>query len=408
MRRIRIGIIGAGALTEWALLPALSGPDATLPPDSGHWRGRRLGAQAEIHYQPAATPEILALCDDDEARARRVGEAARVRAIYGGWREMLQEAPLDAVLCTAGPDTAAEVALALRGSAQPCHLWVDGPPAQTAQAVVDLEKLLDAAPNLRLWPARPLRVAAAHRAARRLLDENAVGAVSALSLRWGAGLFRPNSAEANGRYKALTADQIRSQNSSYAALDLLLSLAAPPGDAARGGLAAPVAVCGSQRQGAAVLWLHFADGAAANLLFAPAEHYGAALPRIEIVGADGRSLVCEGARRLWRHQPGEPSQMTEPPGAAAQISSANLLGVSEDLKAFLNFCAQDEPRAARRGVLEGPVRVLRVLEAAAESLQTGRVVEIEPSARGTAWDSDGLPVPEAPSNATLPLDWRPE
>ena len=402
MRRVRIGIIGAGALTEWALLPALSGPDATLPPDSGHWRGRRIGAQAEIQYQPAATPEVVALCDDDEARARRVGEAARVRAIYGDWRAMLNDVALDAVLCTTGPDQAAEVALALRGVAEPCHRWVDGPPAQTAQAVADLDKLMSASPNVRLWPARPMRAAMAHRAARRLLEENAVGAVSALSLRWGAGLFRPASPEANGRYKPLTADQTRSLVSSYAALDLLLAFAAPTGES----LAAPVAVCGSQRHGAAALWMHFANGAAATALFAPADHYGAPLPRVEIVGSDGRSLVCEGARRLWRHQPGEPAQMVEPPGAAAHISAANLLGVTEDLKAFLNFCA-DEPHAARRGVLEGPVRALRLLEAATESLQTGRVVEIEPSARGSAWDSEALPVPETPANATLPLDWRP-
>src|SRR5215216_5986156 len=103
MRRVRIGIIGASAVTEWALLPALSGPDALTPPDSGAWWGRRPGAHAEIHYQPPALPDVVALCDD-EARARRVAEAARVRAVYTDWRQMLREVPLDALLCAAGPD----------------------------------------------------------------------------------------------------------------------------------------------------------------------------------------------------------------------------------------------------------------------------------------------------------------
>src|SRR5688500_12101189 len=116
MRRVRIGIIGAGAVTEWALLPALSGPDALTPPDSGAWWGRRPGAHAEIQYQPPAQADIVALCDAELPKARRVGETARVRAVYSDWRQMLQEVPLDAVLCAAGPDVAAEVILAMRGA----------------------------------------------------------------------------------------------------------------------------------------------------------------------------------------------------------------------------------------------------------------------------------------------------
>lgn len=415
MRRLRIGIIGAGALTEWALLPALSGPDALSPPDTGAWWGRRPGAHAEIHYQAPALPDVAAICDADAGRARRVGEAGRVRAVYSDWRQMLREVPLDALFCACGPDTTAEVLLAMRGDLGPRHVWVDGPPAACAQAATDLEKLL--APSvsgrhLQLWCARPLRQAAAHRAAWRLLERGAAGPVSALSLRWGAGLFRPRDPAANGATKPLTPDGERALASSFAAIDLLLAFAAPIGKDEKIGWdvsAAPVAVCGSERNGAATLWMHFADGSAATALFASAENWSSPLPRLEIVGTEGRSIVCEGGRRLWLHEPREAARLLEPPGLAAQISAANSVGVSEDVKAFLAWSVAKSraEQSARRPALEGAIRVLRVLEAVGESLRSGRIVEVEPSGpRAALQETEPVVEPATPPvMATLPLDW---
>ncbi|HEY0072777.1 MAG TPA: hypothetical protein VGB77_01655 [Abditibacteriaceae bacterium] len=434
MRRVRIGIIGAGAATEWALLPALSGPDALTPPDSGAWWGRRPSAHAEIHYQPPVQPEVVALCDGEMQRARRVGEAARVRAIYSDWRQMLREVPLDAIFCAAGPDVAAEVVLAMRGALGPRHLWVDGPPAPTAQAAGDLEKLLAPASGhgLQLWCARPLRQAAAHRAAWRLLQRETLGPVAGLSLRWGAGLFRPRevksglkeSSIANGHNaRLLSRDDVLALSSSYAAIDVLLGFAAPakPGreEINHQPLAAPVALLASERAGVATLWLHFADGASALALFAPAENWNSPLPRLEICGTEGRSIVCEGGRRLWLHEPREAARFWEPPGLAVQISAANLVGIVEDVKAFLANCVAETHKAepaSGPSPLESAIRTLRVMEAAAQSLNSGRVVEIEPSGphpSSRREDTEevlaetpvtmGQGAQEAPETGTLPL-----
>lgn len=430
MRRVRIGIIGAGAVTEWTLLPALSGPDALTPPDTGIWWGRRPASHAEIQYQSPVQPEVVALCDSEIARARRVGESARVRAVYEDWRQMLREVALDAVLCTAGPDIAAEVILAMRGALGPRFLWVDGPPAPTAQAASDLEKMLVPplpGRGLQLWCARPLRQAAAHRAAWRLLEKGTLGPVAGLSLRWGAGLYRPRAANrstisdfahanSNGTAKMLTRDEKLSLASSYAAADLLLAFAAPLREERDfQPLAAPVAVLGSQRAGVATLWLHFADGASALALFAAAENWNSPLPRLEICGTEGRSLVCEGGRRLWLHEPQEAARLWEPPGLAVQISVANLVGVVEDVKAFLASCVVEPHKAAlsaeKRSPLESAVRALRVVEAASEAVHYGRMVEIEPSGPRPAGDSElrDETAPSVAQNAvvtgTLPLSF---
>jgi hypothetical protein len=214
--------------------------------------------------------------------------------------------------------------------------------------------------------------------------------------------------------KPLTPDQERVQASSFAAVDLLLAFAAPFGKEEKIGWdvsAAPVAVCGSERNGAATLWMHFADGSAATALFAPAENWSSPLPRLEIVGTEGRSAVCEGGRRLWLHEPREAARLLEPPGLVAQISAANLVGVAEDIKAFIAWSVAKTRVAEqmeRRPALEGSIRVLRVLEAADESLRTGRIIGIEPSGPRPETE-DAAPVAELalPAvTATLPFDWE--
>ena len=85
MRRMRVAIIGAGTLTEHAILPVLSGPDGIAPPDNGAWWSRRVSSHIDIAYQPPARPEIVALCDSDATRLERVGQMARIAARFADW-----------------------------------------------------------------------------------------------------------------------------------------------------------------------------------------------------------------------------------------------------------------------------------------------------------------------------------
>ena len=548
MRRVRVGIIGAGVTTEWAVLPALSGPDAVAPPDSGSWWGRRAGGSSDIRYQAPARPEVVALCDEDGERARRVGEASRVRAVYSDWRLMLREVEMDALLCLVAPTQASEI-IASAGAAVR-WLWIDGPPATSSRETWQLARRLEGR-SLQVWCAHPLRQAAAHRAAWRLIERGTLGEVTALNLRWstpfhhvpaqslpttafsraprnvtpqtaapaddslsrpahktdlapvsfrqnatdtpsetpagsaaetpagsaadeavakseentgrkavhpallppldgadvssttsiaanvitndagvaspgmsthGAGEEGKGGAEKGGARQAPSQESRASEASaaddlpylaaSYAALDVLLAFGAP--QRARGATSSEAAtlaatsmiarpeidsratlgtvgrVMASTQGGATSLWLQFASGAGATALFAGAESWNAPFPRLEVCGTQGRSLVCEAGRRLWLHQPREASHFLEPPGLAAHVSQANLIGLAEDLKSFLAAVAEssdaaagerrangDQPSAAgnRDGAvdahsLSGAARVLSVLEAAGASLRS--------------------------------------
>lgn len=361
-------------MTEWAILPVLSGPDAVAPPDTGAWWTRRPSAHTAIQYQAPAWPEVVAVADADTARAERIGHTARVRAVYSDWRRMVRETPLDALICVAPPDMTGEVLLAASPTVN--WVWIYGPPAASVTATVRLGQRL-AGRATQVWCARPLRYAAAHRAARQLLERDEIGAVAALTLRWGTTFYTPK------RAGGMAADDASQLSSSYAAVDLLLSL----GSFSGGSSAVPLKVLASATNGATVLYFRCANGTSATALFAGAESWNAPLPRLEICGTEGRSIICEAGRRLWLHKPHEATRFMEPPGLTTHISTANTTGVAEDLKAFLGACVEglegndmkgdgagEDPSSA---MLTGATRALQLLEAAGASLTTDRLIEIE-------------------------------
>jgi len=390
MKRVRIGIIGAGGATEWAVLPVLSGPDAVSPPDSGAWWGRRPLLDSAISYQAPARPEVVAIADRDGARAERLAASWRIRASYSDWRLMLREVELDAILCLAPPAVAAEVIVGAGVAVR--HLWLDGPPALSSSATRSLDQRLQGR-ALRVWCGHPLRVAAAHRAARRLLERGQVGEVSALGLRWPMPLGAlPDVLHDAGETPYFA--------SSYAALDLLLDFAG----ASRGACQ----IMAAQSGGATSLLLRFSNGVSATALFAGAENWSAPLPRLEICGTQGRSIVCEGGRRLWLHEPRESARLLEPPGLAAHVSSANIAGLAEDLKAFLAATVEPLESPETPG-LGDAANALEVLEAAGRAVGSGQIVETavrqnkpEKEAYFSPRETPAAPV-LAPLNDTLKL-----
>ena len=357
MRRLRVGIIGAGPLTEWTISSVLQGPDATLPADEGAWWSKRPLMGSDIRWQASVRPEVVAICDSDGERTQRIGAQMRITAQYSDWRVMLQEVPLDAIFCedVAGIDI--DALLALMSARNVCKLWLSGPPDVDFEWILHLSSQ-SAVRGVLLWWSQPLRHAAAHRAARQLINRGEIGDVTALSLRWGTPFaFGPGS----------------QRSESYGALDLLMSCVG----------AAPVEVLANSAKGATSLWLRFDGGATATAIFAACDVWNTALPRLEIIGTQGRFLVCERGRRVGMFQPREAARWIEPPGLAPHVSAANIGGVAEDIKLFLAAeipMLQSKSAAFSEAYQDGreAARAMQLLEAAAESLKTGAVVAIAP------------------------------
>ncbi len=419
MQKVRIGIIGSGASVEWAILPALLGPDVLSPPDSGAWWQRRPAPSGDIRYQAPAFPVVTALGElpaqietesetasetqafsrDEKsgkaaktsARLEILGRMARDAALYSSPHALLREMPLDALLlagsdapidCAALADLVAGAPGALQNIAPPRWIWIDGAPARSLAGLGAFARASSGGPCL--WIAAPLRRAAAHRAARRLLERDGIGEVTAIQARF------PFALDA-ARFDA-----------AYAAFDLLLSLVP-------GGSGAPREIFASRHpDGAASVLLQLAGGASVSALFGAADMWNAPLPRLEICGTQGRFIVCESGRRMWHHVPREGARGWEPPGLAAHVSSANLSGYAEDLKAFLEVCVHNPAPFNAERALDGAARALGALEGAFKSLESGALQAIE--ARGAAFFDGGdcsviphAPVAPPPRNLTLEL-----
>lgn len=381
MQRIRIGIVGTGATVEWAVLPTLLGPDAVAPPDAGAWWSRRPAPTGDIRYQAPADPFVVAICEAGEAkkpgsrvspRLEALGRQNRAATLYPDALQMLREIALDVLFVgeESGWEPAQLAALVARapgipnGVAAPGWLWIDGPPARS---IGELNAFAKAARNGKpaLWMALPLRRAPAHRAARRLLERDAIGPVTALQARF------PFSLDA-ARF-----------GSAYAAFDVMLSFF-PASQAPRQVWAA------RHGDGATSLLLTLGGGATISALFGACDTWNSPLPRLEICGTQGRFLVCEAGRRLSHFVPREGARVWEPPGLAAHVSGANASGYGEDIKAFLSVCADNPAPFNTERALDDAARALGVWEGALKSLESGAPVGIE--ARGvSAPDFPDLP-----------------
>lgn len=430
MQRVRIGIIGTGASVEWAILPALLGPDALSPPDTGAWWSRRPAPAGDIRFQAPATPEIVALGEGApldatprgvrqgairdgalrdgasrdggaesparelardgkvSARLETLGRAARGAALFASPRALLRQMSLDALLLAAGDgddwscaplvELAASAPGLPGGVTPPRWVWIDGPPARSL-AQLDVFARAAAGGGPSLWIAAPLKRAAAHRAARRLIERDGIGEVTAIQARFPFAL-----------------DEARF-GATYAAFDLLLSFVP-------GGAGAPRQVSAARHpDGAASVLLQLAGGATVSALFGAADSWNSPLPRLEICGTQGRFLTCEAGRRLWHHVPREAARLWEPPGLAPHVSSSNVAGYAEDLKAFLAVCTNNPAPFNAERALDDAARALGTLEATFAARESGQTQPIE--ARGP---QHSAPLPAAsqgapPRNLTLEL-----
>ncbi len=183
--RLRVGIVGAGAIAQIAHLPALA-------------RMRDV--------------EVVALCDNDLAKAHAVASRFQVPAVYEDIEELLPEARPDAVaICT--PNHLHEVH-ALTALASGCHVLCERPLALSAAGVERIKAAAERA-------GRAVLVGMNHRfrsdvqAVRAFLKSGDLG--HPVGVRCGWYMFRPLGESLGWRHQ-------RRQAGGGAMLDLGISL----------------------------------------------------------------------------------------------------------------------------------------------------------------------------------------
>ena len=363
MRRMRVAVIGSGTLSENVLLPFLSTPSALSAPDEGAWWLRRPSAQIDIEYQAPARPEIVALCDDNAPHLERVASAMRI-ARTCDWATLCHEMAsgilrVDALLVAMSPARTEKLLSDLGArKLQNCArwIWLAGPPATNFERAREATKLHAAR---QVWCARPASQMLAHRAARRLHSSGEIGPLRALSLRWPHSIPLQNSPDIAA---------------IYAALELVLAFIAPDlGRDAHDNLARVVRrVAASTCDGVSSVFIENWNGSSATILGNSADDWNSDLPRLEICGSQGRSLLCRGGREVQLFEPREATRLLAPPGVTARFSTAQTLGLSEELNAFFALWARHEINAPRRdgSTLNRASLVLELWHALSSALKT--------------------------------------
>lgn len=111
MEPLRLGFIGAGAMANFAIYPAL-------------------------HFAPI---RLRAVCDLDEGKARRAAETFGAGAWYGDYRRMMEKEDLEAVIVQMHPRPRQSI---VRDALQAgLHVFVPKPPAPSLEATREISEL---------------------------------------------------------------------------------------------------------------------------------------------------------------------------------------------------------------------------------------------------------------------------
>ncbi len=114
MKKVRIGLVGAGNIAHMTHLPA---------------------------YARIENAELVAVCDIDAEKAKKTAEEYHIPAYYASLGEMLENADIDAVdVCVWN---GAHVPVCIEAARAGKHVMCEKPPATSAESMEELKRVLD-------------------------------------------------------------------------------------------------------------------------------------------------------------------------------------------------------------------------------------------------------------------------
>jgi predicted dehydrogenase len=253
-RTLRVGLVGVGSHAYRNILPAL-------------------------HYLPVT---LAALCDVDEALARRTADEYDGPPVFTEAGRMYSEVPLDAVLICAGPRQHPD--LAVQALSAGLHVWMEKPPGMRA---ADVEKISAAAGDRTCAVGFKKAYMPAVRKARELIslpefgDLRSILAVYPMTIpRDGAGVL------ARGEFTNWLANGCHP-------LSLLVELGGP--------VRAVRTVRGPGEHASGAVHLDYANGAIGTFVLAGGAPPGYPIERYDLFGS-GRVVSIEDSERIVYHR----------------------------------------------------------------------------------------------------------
>jgi predicted dehydrogenase len=315
----RLGIVGAGNLSSRRIYPCLHAIDDLV---------------------------LAAVCDLDEARARRNARKFGAERVFTDHGRMLAEADLDGVVVCVAPQTHEELALEVMAAGIP--VYTEKPPAVSAAGA---RRMLEASrrSGTLCMTGFKKRYAPAYVKARGIVQGPDFGAPHLLSIDYASGPYRNDPA--NPR--------------SWFLLDFGLHII----DLTRYLFGEVAEVFAWERQQTAyAVSLRFASGALGTLALTSHRDYAVSTEKVELTGGQGRMLTLANSVELTSWQDREIKAWHAPSFSTAGGDSLVETGFQGELVAFVD---------AARGGAEPPssiassYRTMLLYEAIKESAEAG-------------------------------------
>jgi predicted dehydrogenase len=321
----RLGIIGAGNLSSRRIYPCLRYVDDLV---------------------------LAAVCDLDEAKARRNARLFGGEAVFADHRRMLAEGQLDGVVVCVDPQ--AHEALAIEVMEAGLPVYTEKPPAVTAAGARRMLEVSRRTGRLCVTAFKK-RYAPAYVKAKAIVDSPDFGPPQLLSIDY-----------ASGRY---TNEPGRPR--SWFLLDFALHIV----DLTRYlfGEVAEVFAWERDREGYAVC-LRFANGALGTLALTCHRDYAVSTEQVELTGGQGRMMRLANSVELTYWQDREIRAWHSPSFSTAGGDSLVETGFQGELAAFVAACrGGPEPPSA----IASSFRTMLLYEAIKESAEAGgRVIAL--------------------------------
>lgn len=297
MEPLRVGFIGCGRHATKMLYPSLH----------------------------LARMELVAVCDLDEAKARRNAKWFGAERFYTDHRRMLGEESLEAVLICTGPATHAQMALDCVERKLP--VFVEKPPALN---LAEAEQLRERSETLGVpvMVGTMKRHALIYRHMKEIITSPDFGSISAVQAKMAVGW-------GNGNGFSLLLD------TGIHFFDLLRFLM---------GEVAEVSYCKYEREATHISYailLRFGSGAVGTLFISDQHLWARANERVEITG-DGQFVVADNLIRLIHYRPDGDVSVWEP-GLSIPNDENNyafIAGYAGELQAFVRAIRENEPMHA--------------------------------------------------------------
>lgn len=338
MRKIGVGIIGCGSISQWRHLPVLSG---------------EMQEEIEIDYDNFKSPvlnansvRIAAICDRDEKRLAMVADRYNIKIAHTDYREMLNNKEIDVVIIAVPNEEKLVITKAFAEAKK--HIFLEKPMGSNLSDAKEIAMIIKKN-KVKLSMGFNKRFYYGYRIAKKIIREGEIGKIQGIYAR----IWIP-----------LPTIEIFSKEVGIHIYDLLYYFAGP--------VAKINASCVEKEQSFTISAnLKFKNNGLGLILFSSNAEFWFPNERMEIIGDAGSAIIIDNGQKVYKTSRNGPSLYWEPSLSVHWQTGNEIAGYTRELKDFINCIIEN--RETENGI-ECGIHSLEMHEAILKSLEKEQTI----------------------------------